>query len=146
MASGSISVRSPVAGKAEQKLQRINEAYYALKNSQIFRACRPEPEPPPPPPSAGPSVSHPPRRRGLDRLLRGLQFQWPLRIAGLGIVCLTLLVFAGFFNALRVPNLDSILLQASQPRPVMLMPSRFIDPLDGKVATANELSAWARGE
>jgi hypothetical protein len=62
------------------------------------------------------------------------------------MVCLTLLVFAGFLNALRVPNLDAILLQASQPRSVMLMPSRFIDPLDGKVATASELSAWARGE
>jgi len=79
-------------------------------------------------------------------LLRGLQFQWPLRIAALGLVCLTLLVFAGFLNALRVPNLDAILLQASQPRPLMLMPSRFIDPPDGKLATADELSAWARGE
>jgi hypothetical protein len=150
--------------RAEQKLQRINEAYDALKNSQIFRASRPDPAPPPPqsppqsqpqppsqpppqPPSADCSVFvHPPRRRGLDRLLRGLQFQWPLRIAALGLVCLTLLVFAGFLNALRVPNLDAILLQASQPRPLMLMPSRFIDPPDGKLATADELSAWARGE
>jgi hypothetical protein len=79
-------------------------------------------------------------------LLRGLQFQWPLRIAALGLVCLALLVFAGFLDALRVPNLDAILMQASQPRPLVLMPSRFIDPPDGKLATADELSSWARGE
>jgi hypothetical protein len=134
--------------RAEQKLQRINEAYYALKNSEIFRASQPDPSPPPPQsPNADSSVSvHAPRRRGPDRWLRGLQFQWPLRIAALGVVCLTLLVFAGFLNALRAPNLDAILLQASQPRPLMLMPSRFIDPPDGKLATADELSAWARGE
>jgi DnaJ-like protein len=135
--------------RAEQQLQRINEAYSALKNSEIFRGYQPEPapQPPPPRPSAGPAVSvHPHRRRGLDRLLRDLQFSWPLRIAGLGLVCLTLLVLAGLFNALRVPSLDSVLLQASQPRPVVLMPSRFIDPLDGKLATADQLSAWARGE
>jgi len=123
--------------RAEQKLKRINDAYHALKNSETFRGCRPEPAPPPPSPSAGPAASVRPRPR---------QFRWPLRIAGLALVCLALLVFAGFLNALRVPNLDSVLLQASEPRVPMLMPSRFVDPLDGKLATAEELSAWARGE
>jgi len=134
--------------RAQQKLQKINDAYCALKNSQLFKGCQPEPAPPPPPPSAGPAVPvHPRPRRVLARLLRGLQFGWPLKIAWFAFVCLTLLFFASLaVNALRVPSLESILLQSGQPTPVILTPSRFIDSVGGRLATANELSAWARGE
>src|ERR1035438_7934484 len=45
--------------RAEQKLQTINEAYYALKNSQIFRGCRPEPAPEPPPSCSSPECRQP---------------------------------------------------------------------------------------
>jgi len=127
--------------KAGKKLQYINEAYLTLKNSPAFSGCQSEPAPQPPP-----SPVPPPSRRRLNRFLRDLQFRWPLRIAGLALACLLLLFLAGVFHALRIPYLDAILLQASEPRATMLMPSRFIDPLDGKLATADELSRWARGE
>ena len=132
--------------RAEQRLQKINDAYQALKSSAAFEGRRPESAPPPPPPpSAAPASSAQPRR-GFDRFLRDLQLRWPPRIAWLGLLCLPLVLGSVAVHALRVPDLDSVLFQASQPRPVMLMPSRFIDPLDGKRATADELSAWARGE
>jgi hypothetical protein len=124
--------------RAEQRLQKINEAYGALKNSAEFRGYAAEPAPPPASPKPAVESCPPPRR--------GLQFRWPLGIAWLGLLCLPLVLGSVAVQALRAPDLDSVLVRASQPRPVMLMPSRFIDPPDGRRATAEELSAWARGE
>lgn len=132
--------------RAQQHLQTINDAYQALKNSQAFSAHQQEPPPQAPPPQAPPPVFvHPHPRRGLPRFLRNLQFGGPLKAAWLGLACLAPLYFGSLLvNVLRVPGLDSIL-QTDRPRPVILMPSRFISSLGDRFATAEALSTWARG-
>ncbi len=138
--------------KAEQELKRINEAYLGLKNLQMFGSDRPEPPPPPrpappPEPAGDPAVNvRPHSRGGHDRFLWSLHFGGPIKAAWLGLVCLApLIIGVWLVNALRVPTLES--LAGNGPsRPLLLMPSRFVNPFDGRPATADELSNWARGE
>jgi len=132
--------------KAEQQLQKINEAYFALKNSNAFRGRGAEPPPPPADPAPDASV-HPRSRRGLRKFLWNLQTRWTPRAFGLAVVCLMPLIFAGLvLNALRVPTLDSVLPQSGLPRPALLTPSRIVNPFGDRSVTADELSSWARGE
>lgn len=137
--------------KAEQQLQKINEAYFALKNSHIFVGRRPEPPPQAPPPpkppaDAGPAASVDPRpRRRLNQLLWDLQVRLPAKALWLAWLCLTPLVIAGLLiSALRVPALDSVLGQGSLPQPALLTPSRIVNPFGDKSVTADALSNWAR--
>lgn len=135
--------------RAEQHLQKINEAYFALKNSSnIFIGRRPEPEPQPPPAASNPTVTvHPPTRRGLQEFLWNVQTRWLVKAFVLGVLCLTPLLFASLvLSALRVPALDSVLPQSGLPRPALLTPSRIINPFSDRSATVEALSAWARGE
>jgi len=142
--------------KAEQQLQKINEAYFALKSSHIFVGRRPEPPPQTPPPRTPPPPKppadadaaasvHPRPRRRMEQLLWDLQVRWPAKALWLAWVCLTPVVVAGLLiNALRVPALDSVLTQGSLPRPALLTPSRVINPFGDKSVTADALSNWAR--
>jgi hypothetical protein len=133
--------------RAEQQLQRINDAYFALKNSEISGGRQPESEPQPKPADPGPAVNISPRpRSGPHRFAWNLLWRWPVKAAWLGLICLPALVIGSLLvNALRVPTLES-LIQNGPPRPVILMPSRFVSPLGGRPATADELSSWARAE
>jgi hypothetical protein len=125
--------------RAEQQLQKINEAYFALKNSQSFRGRRPEPDPQPPPPPQTPPKS------AIGRSLRKFLFRWPVKVVWWGLVWLTPVVFVSLrVHALRVPNLDAMLQQNNLPRPGLLSPSQFIDPPDDRSATEGALSRWAR--
>jgi hypothetical protein len=121
--------------RAEQQLQKINEAYFALKNSHSFRGRRPEPPPPP----------QTPPKSAIGRSLRKFLFRWPVKLIWWGLVWLTPVVFVSLrVHALRVPNLDAMLQQNNLPRPGLLTPSQFIDPLDDGSATEGALSRWAR--
>jgi|HubBroStandDraft_4_1064222.scaffolds.fasta_scaffold53705_3 hypothetical protein len=126
--------------KAQLQLQKINEAYDALKKSPSFWARSGEPATPqPPPPQPAPAASaHPPRRFGFA-------FGWTLRTAWLGLALLVPMVFAGVLaNSFRVAKLDSELLQNIQPRLAILNPSQTIVPLGDSYSTSNDLSSWAR--
>jgi hypothetical protein len=133
--------------RAEQQLQRINEAYFALKNSDTFGARQPEHAPEPKPAGPAPAVNIRPRPRGgRDRFSWNLLFRWPIKAAWVGLICVaTLVIGSSLVNALRVPTLDS-LLQNGPPRPAILTPSLFVSPLGGRPASADDLSSWARGE
>ena len=132
--------------RAEQQLQRINEAYLALKNSHTFEERPPEPAPPPKPAGPGPAVNGRPRPGGHDWFVWNL-FRWPIKAAWLGLICLAPLVIGGLLvNTLRIPTLESSILQNGQPRPSILMPSRFVGQSGDVRAATDELSSWARGE
>ena len=133
--------------RAEQQLQRINEAYSALKNAHIFETTLPERAPQPKPAEPSPIVNDQPRTRsGPERFRWSLLFRWPIKAAWLALICLAPLVIGGLLvGTLRVPTLES-LFQNGQPRPVILTPSRFVSPSGDGQATADELSNWARGE
>jgi len=80
--------------RAEQQLQKVNEAYSTLRNSQTFK-----------PADAGPSASVPQRfRRLLGRFLRILPIRAPRKVVWLGVVCVAPLVLGGLLvKALRCP-------------------------------------------
>ena len=133
--------------RAEQQTQKINEAYHTLKNSQIFSGYQSQPPPNAASDGAPAACAPAQRRNGRNRLMWDLQCRWPIKAVWFGLVCLTPLVLGGFLiSVLRVPNLDSILLQNSPSRPAILMPARFISPFGGTSETAGAFSAWARGE
>jgi hypothetical protein len=129
--------------RAAQHLKRINEAYDTLKKSHLFYTAEPEPAPEPEPEPARQAAPVRPRpSRG--RFLPDLRFGWLLKLAGLGLLCLGPLAFAGLlFNAARVPSLDSMLSQNGMIRPSILMPSQAIDPFAGRSAAIDALSAWS---
>ncbi len=132
--------------RAEQQLQRINEAYFNLKNRQT-RVPRAEPEPPPRPPEPAPAVHVPPDPRVHVGTDSRLQFQWPARVAYWGLVCLAPLVVGGWLlNRYRIPTLDSFISRNAPPRAGLLTPSQFGGPFGERRATPDELSSWARGE
>jgi hypothetical protein len=86
--------------KAEQQLRRINEAYFALKNSDIHEGRQPEPAP---------------QQKPANRFAWNLLLRWPIKAAWLGLICLAPLVMGGLLvNTLRVPTLESVL-QNGQP-------------------------------
>ncbi|MGA2736050.1 MAG: J domain-containing protein [Bryobacteraceae bacterium] len=133
--------------RAEQQLQRINEAYFTLKNSRVFGERRPEPAPPPKPADPAPAVVVPPRPSGPDRFPRKIQFRRPIKAVWLGLVCLAPLAIGILLaDALRVPALESLILQDGSSRPTILMPSRIVSPIGDVPTTADALSSWARGE
>lgn len=134
--------------RAEQQLQRINEAYLQLKTSYIYEGRQPEPPPEPTPAGPGPAArAHRRAHSGPNGLARLLLFRWPVKATWLAMVFLAPLVMGILlFNALRVPSLESLIPQSGQPRPVILTPSRFVSQSGDVRVTANELSSWARGE
>jgi hypothetical protein len=134
--------------RAEQQLQRINEAYFALKNPHFFGGRRPEPAPQPKAADPGPTVNVRPRPRGVpDGFPRNLQFRWPIKAAWWGLMCMAPLVIGSLLvSALRVPALESPILQNGPLRPAILMPSQFVSPFGDLPATADAFSSWARGE
>ncbi|HLY16442.1 MAG TPA: J domain-containing protein [Bryobacteraceae bacterium] len=134
--------------RAQQQLRKVNDAYLALKNSHVFG----EPEEPAPAPPRSTTVNErppsPPRPRRRQWRFSAWVWELPLQRSIMVVaVCLMPLLFAGLLlNALRVPALDSILDPGSLPRPAILMPARFIDPLDSRADSAAMLAGWARGE
>lgn len=130
--------------------KKINEAYFALKNSYSFREHRPEatPHTPPQPPRDGaePVAAAPPSPgRSVRRSLRKFLFLWPVKAIWWGVVWLAPLVFVSLrVHAVRVPNLDAMLQPGNLPRPGLLSPPQFIDPLDDRSTTEGALSRWAR--
>jgi hypothetical protein len=80
--------------KAEQQLRRINEAYFALKNSDIHEGRQPEPAP---------------QQKPANRFAWNLLLRWPIKAAWLGLICLAPLAIGGLLvNRVRVPTLESL--------------------------------------
>ena len=133
--------------RAEQQLQRINEAYLAIKNSQFSTEPQPDPAPQPQPAEPAPPVHATPPSRGPDRPAWNLHYGWTLRAAWLGLVCLAPLVIGSLLLGVRrVPTLESLTPQGGPSTPGILMPSRFVSPFGDRPATADELSSWARDQ
>jgi len=135
-------------GKAEQQLQKINEAYEALRNSALSRGQQPETPPPPPPPEQpepGPTVSvHPRNRSAFDQFLRNATYRWPLRIIVAGAACTaTVAIGSVMYSTLHIRTLDEILEQG-QARPEILTPTRFMSGTDSGSVSVSALSRWAR--
>jgi hypothetical protein len=85
--------------RAEQQLQRINEAYFALRSSHILGGRQPEPAPQPKPAGPGPSVIDQPfPRSGGDRFAWNLLFRWPVKAVWLGLICMALLVIGSLLG------------------------------------------------
>jgi hypothetical protein len=133
--------------RAEQQLQRINEAYFTLR-SNVFGGRQPEAAPPPKPSGPAPTVNASPRPGGgPDRFPRKLRLGRPIKAAWLGLVCLAPLAIGILLvDALRLPALESLMLQDGPSGPAILVPSRSVSPLGGVPATADALSIWARGK
>ena len=134
--------------RAERQIQKINEAYFALKNWHVFEGTKPDPAPQPKPAGPGPAGNVGPRPRGgAGRFRWHLQFRRLLKAAWRGVVCLAPLVIGCWLaNALRIPTLEPAISQNGLNSPAILTPSRSAGSLGGIPATAEALSSWARGE
>jgi len=133
--------------RAQQRLQQINDAYLVLKAAHRFNDPG-EPPSPPPRPAQKPEPPAPPVRSRPRHSLLGwlvyLPLSWPVKLFA---ACLMPMLFGGLMlKSLRVPTVDSVLIEGSLPRPAILMPSRLIDPMSGPSTAATTLAAWARGE
>src|SRR5581483_7923760 len=119
--------------KAEQQVQKINEAYATLKRSMENRSGPQVPPEEPPKPPQPPTPPRPPRRPFVLNLDR------PIRIIGLLIACLIPIAFGlSLVNMVHTAAPDLDLLNRRLDRPAILSPSRILSPLDGlAVATAN---------
>lgn len=132
--------------RAEQHLQRINDAYLALKNSQTFEPRQAEPAPQQKPPECDPVKVRPSPRGGPRPLAWSRLLRWSIKAAWIALICLAPLLIGSFLvSALRVPSLEAIL-QNGQAGPAPLAPARFASPSADRPATAGELSNWARGQ
>lgn len=130
-------------GKAEQRLRKINQAYFTLKKSNIFE-IRPEP-----------SLSQPletvdPQPASWHSFTFSWRFpQWErVRIVlTIFVACLAPVLLAGLLlDYLRAALPDTALIQSRLPRPAILTPSRIISPFSDLSVATDTLAAWARGE
>ena len=122
--------------RAEQQLQRINEAYRTLESSRIVGG-RPEPRRDPEPDGNASTVpvSPPPSRASL--LFYAL---------AAGAVCLLPMALAWLLaSPLWLADLDSSLIGSRLPRPAIFTPSRIINPFANASITSSAFAVWARG-
>jgi len=124
--------------RAEQQLQKINEAYFALKNSHSFEGRQPEPAPQPEPACPGPAVSYHPRPGGgPDRFAWDLQSGWPIKAAWAALICLVLLVIGFLVNALGVPSFRKSIV-GERPSEPLVQPAKVADPPSDDVVSGQQ--------
>jgi len=130
--------------RAEQQLQKINEAYSTLKNAKGFRG-HPDWPLDPQPETCSSTIAV---RSGWFAMFLSAFRLYPATF-GVAIVLGCLLPAALLWRTMSylwVGELDPRLIQSRLHRPAILMPSRIISPLADISINSSAFAGWSRGE